>query len=130
MTEGRLEICVNGHWGTVCNDGVNDGDMFDKNAARVVCRQLGFPESSKFFQIHHIIRIYKMFFLMPALPEVITGVFFGGGASFQSIHLDALRCTGTEPNLLNCTHNGIGEHDCQHTEDVGIICVQSQGNNI
>ena len=46
MTEGRLEICANGLWGTVCNDGVNEGDS---NAARVVCRQLGFPESSKLF---------------------------------------------------------------------------------
>ena len=39
MTEGRLEICADGHWGTVCNDG------FDTNAAMVVCRQLGFPDS-------------------------------------------------------------------------------------
>ena len=43
MTEGRLEICVNDYWGTVCNDGAND--VFDRNAAEVVCRQLGFPES-------------------------------------------------------------------------------------
>ena len=40
-TEGRLEICANGSWGTVCNDG------FDTNAAKVVCRQLGFPEDGE-----------------------------------------------------------------------------------
>lgn len=34
--EGRLEIYINGRWGTVCNDG------FDAiNAVIVVCRQLG-----------------------------------------------------------------------------------------
>ena len=44
VTEGRLEICVNGMWGTVCNDGPTDNDGFDIDAARVVCRQLGFPE--------------------------------------------------------------------------------------
>ena len=43
-TEGRLEICVNGSWGTVCNDG------FDTNAAKVVCRQLGFPEDGELFR--------------------------------------------------------------------------------
>ena len=37
--EGRLEICVNSEWGTVCNDG------FDTSAAMVVCRQLGIKES-------------------------------------------------------------------------------------
>ncbi len=39
--EGRLEICINGQWGTVCNDG------FDIDAARVVCRQLGLSEDGE-----------------------------------------------------------------------------------
>lgn len=43
MTEGRLEICIDDIWGSVCNDG------FDVNAARVVCRQLGFQESGEGF---------------------------------------------------------------------------------
>ena len=45
MTEGRLEICANDYWGTVCNDGVDD--IFDRHAAEVVCKQLGFSESGK-----------------------------------------------------------------------------------
>ena len=39
--EGRLEICINGAWGTVCND------EFDTTAAMVVCRQLGVQGSGK-----------------------------------------------------------------------------------
>ena len=47
MTEGRLEICVSDYWGTVCNDGVDH--IFDRYAAEVVCKQLGFSESSEYF---------------------------------------------------------------------------------
>ena len=33
--EGRLEICINNAWGTVCRD------SFSSDDARVACRQLG-----------------------------------------------------------------------------------------
>ena len=65
--------------------------------------------------------------IIELLAGVITNILFGEGSSVQLIHLDDFQCMGMEPNLLNCSHSPVGVHDCQHREDIGIICEQSQG---
>jgi hypothetical protein len=92
--EGRLEILINGEWGTVCQDGWDD-----LANARVACRQLGLPWTE-------------------ALP-VYSGRF---GPGTGPIWLDDVSCTGNEADVIFCSHRDVGSHDCQHTSDIGLSC--------
>ena len=38
--EGRVEICLNGYWGTICSNGWNEYDAF------VTCKQAGYETLS------------------------------------------------------------------------------------
>ncbi|XP_054989105.1 HHIP-like protein 1 [Sorex araneus] len=90
---GRVEVFAGGRWGTVCDD------AWDGHAAAVVCRQLGFA---------HAVRAAKR-------------AEFGEGRALP-ILLDDVRCTGAEASLLDCSHRGVGRHNCGHQEDAGVVC--------
>ena len=50
----------------------------------------------------------------------VRDAFFGRGRS--PIHLDQVGCDGTESRLEDCSHDGVGNHDCNHFEDASVIC--------
>ena len=87
-------MCYSGVWGTVCND------LWGRADAVVVCRQLGHSSSET--------------------TAVFSSSTFGQGSG--PIILDDLQCTGLENRLIDCVHRGLGVHDCNHHQDVGIRC--------
>ena len=74
--EGRLEVCLNNQWGTVCDDG------WDSSDAQVVCNELGYPSSG---------------------AVALSKSYFGSG--YGPIWLSQLNCSGSEFNIINCSIN-------------------------
>eukprot|EP00058_Branchiostoma_floridae_P007110 XP_002592598.1 hypothetical protein BRAFLDRAFT_68921 [Branchiostoma floridae] len=44
------------------------------------------------------------------------------GAGSGQIWLENLACGGSETSIEYCRHNGWGTHNCQHSEDAGVVC--------
>ncbi|KAH3788506.1 hypothetical protein DPMN_166651 [Dreissena polymorpha] len=85
---------MNGEWGTICDDNFGEAE------AGVVCGMLGYARNG-------------------AITAMGT---YGSGSTSQPIHLDNVDCEGNEDTLLECKHNAIDFTDCNHKEDVGVVC--------
>ncbi|MBN2723718.1 MAG: scavenger receptor cysteine-rich domain-containing protein [Deltaproteobacteria bacterium] len=95
LNNGIIKILNQNVWGTICNDGV-----YGDNAtyfSSVACYELGFTT---------------------------TGSVYTESDSEETdpIWLDEVTCTGSEAGLEQCTDDGWGIHDCNHWEDLGLIC--------
>ncbi len=71
--------------------------------------------------------VFMLFFFPSAtityhLAEPNTNEAFGLGLDEVPIHLDQVSCLGNERGLIDCSHDGLGVHNCFHFEDIGIVC--------
>ena len=72
-------------------------DLWDDNDATVICKQLGYSRGS-----------------------ARVSAYFGKGSGL--ILLDNVNCGGSEASIFACNHRTLGEHDCSHKEDAGVVC--------
>ena len=110
--EGRVELCNNNAWGTVCDDSFGTSD------ANVACRQLGLSGNGMLGLCIKKLLYINCYFIAGATARCCAA--FGQGTGV--IFLDDLRCTGNEASLFSCPNSGIGIHNCAHSEDAGVVC--------
>ena len=60
----------------------------------------------------------SIYIFIGVLP--IREAYFGRGSG--QILFDNVVCSGDESTLLNCEHMPVGVHNCDHSEDAGVIC--------
>ena len=91
-SEGRIEVCYTGYWGTICEDtfGIFDG--------QVVCRQLGYSDG-KCTCIRPYLYNIVMYVVVESVEVLYEGAF---GADPEGYWFEGLNCIGSENNILDC----------------------------
>ena len=88
-TSGRVEVCNNNLWGTVCDDEWDDAD------AQVACRQLGFFEGTAHFDF----------------PSG-TGPIWLDNMKCIGSELSLFNCTANQLGIHNCGHEEEAGVEC------------------
>jgi hypothetical protein len=97
--EGRVEIYYSNQWGSVCNDN------WDRISVDVVCQQLGYDKADDNWK---------------------GTEYFGQGVSSSPVWLDDVSCSSRESRLEHCDFPGWGIHNCDHSEDAGVVCQNTE----
>ena len=118
---GRIELCHNGTWGTICSD------FWDNIDASILCKQLGYsPYGNCLVLIVTYMNVnqncHNIIFFLPGAIVLPTYYF----ERVWPHHIVDLNCSGHENNLWNCSHNAlINTYACSSDHDASVSC---QGN--
>ena len=88
-----MQVYHNNTWGWVC------ADQWDKHDADVACRMMDFDSALSAFLYREKRRTRK-----------------------SGVWLKNLRCTGNESSLFECSHEGLGSHNCEGETRAGVLC--------
>ena len=115
LSRGRVEICIGGRYGTVCDN------SWDNRDASVVCRQLGFSPYGKMVTllVDSICSIhYNCVYNSGAVA--VSSEYYGENSRPMSVK--EVECIGSELTLLDCNLESNNQNVCGSLEDAGIVC--------
>ena len=110
LHQGRVEICLNKEWGTVCDT------FWDRRDAQVVCRELGYVPTCKLV----FISVYIILTVVIIGASLYISSQFGDGNLQQLIW--NVQCSGSETSLLNCSYQQDHGSLCEYGHTVGVRC--------
>ena len=112
--EGRLEVCINQVWGTVCSR------SWDSTDTKVACRQLGYQELGMLSPSRVC---YKIIFYVSLIGGVTNGSSIYGRGN-GPIMFGYMYCNGNENSLFNCIRSvfSVISSCSSHYYDLGIKC--------
>ena len=103
VSSGGMSMVIRTYeWRSVCDD------FWDNLSAQVACRQLGYTGGE---------------------GVAVTGFAFADDEPV-AYWLDDVMCTGTENSLPECSHNGLGAHNCKRDERAGVRCTPAPEDTI
>lgn len=142
---GRVEVCLNRTWGTICDN------LFNNTDASVICRQLGFSPYGENFDRSYTripegailavcwlsktyVHVYCNHYTTLAFFSILltaTGAIAIHGSYSESIlpiFINDLNCTGSEETVWLCPHNAaLSPETCNHEHDAAVVCQLPEG---
>ena len=118
LAVGRVEMCIDGEWGIVCED------YWQYEDASVACYQLGFARAGK----NYILTIILYYVIYENFSFNSPGA-IAGGEQFQPesenqlpIHRINITCTGQESSLGDCDSQTVLDPICEYSRNAYIAC--------